>query len=345
MAKLVLTVDVEGHKGKKPVEHLMLGKTIKGEEFGALFIQREFEKRGLNGVFFVDFCMFNNPNEFQLLLELCRILADKDALALHIHPDHLVDAKRKGIYEYSEEEKKNIFKYCLEKYHLVSNKSPSFFRAGMYSADIDTIDLLPNSILYDLSENRINHHCKIDFTHNRNLPSVYKNIIEIPACVVPIIDFFGHKKSVKLDLGLPHPIFKHFINVIMNDRKYDDHIISIFLHSHSLLNWRLNPDRPKKSNLLVRGFIKNLDYLKKWNNEIVDETFLIKNHERFLNYYSKNEDVLRFKDNNFFWAIWFSILLFFSSLKNNKKNIFLFTIAIVFFAIVIGMVVLLCLLL
>lgn len=347
MAKFLITIDVEGHVGNNPIDHLMLGIEKNGTDYGCYYMHNEMSKRHISSIFFIDFALFYQHKITSKMNDFLKILKISDSCALHIHPDHILDGQRKYLYQYSNEEQKYILSKCGLMYETVMGKKPNMFRAGVYSANNLLINNLPDSIKFDLSENWINEHCKINITNKTNFLACYNNVIEIPAFIIKPSIFGG--KLTKLDLGLPHRTFKHFINLIIKHASFANEYICIFFHSHSLLNWRNNPNCPTHGCYKVKNFLKNIDFLSCYKDMVISQDSLMKDSEHLMkNLIGRNNDGVILKEKNILRSVLYIVNTILLNYKNSSKirnQIRTFLLVSISIVVLIVVVILLCVLL
>ena len=271
--KIIVTIDTEGHQGKDPIEKLIFGKTVKGN-FGIERIMEEFEKINVHILFFLDFAEAWDYGKANIKKVIDCIVSRGHDIGVHIHPDHMMDKNRLFLWEYTYEEQEKIIKKCTDLYIRLVGKKPLSFRAGKYSANHYTLDILNKlGYKYDFSMFYMQKWCKIDPPITINCPVKYKDIIEIPVTMHRTFKIFNYAKFDKIDVeSMTCSEISYALNQVIK-QPYPI-IITLFLHSFSLLDWYKNPDNPKKSNKKIkklRNAIKviqnnqNLEFISEQN--------------------------------------------------------------------------------
>ena len=267
--KVVVTVDTESHKGKDPVDKLIWGNTKDGR-YGIERIMDAFEEVDVHILFFLDFAEAWDYGEDKIQAVADCILSRGHDIGVHIHPDHMADKDRLFLWQYSYDEQKFIIQKCTDLYQKIVGKAPLSFRAGKYSANKDTLDILCElGYKYDFSEYYGQKWCGIDPAITVNSPVRYKDIIEFPVTMHQSIKLFGYSRFDKVDVEsmLPGEL-RYALNQITAQEF--PVIITLFLHSFSLMEWANDPDDPVKSEEKLRklyGAVKtisanqNLEYI------------------------------------------------------------------------------------
>lgn len=264
--KVLVSIDTEGPAGKKPVDALIFGKTKSGKEYGIRYLMDLFDEYGAKGLFFVDFAEAWEYGE-QKITEVTQCILDKGHnVGVHLHPDHMLDRNRRYLWQYSLDEQTEMILKCTELYKKIVGKSPLSFRAGRYGADNNTIKILEQQgYLYDMSEFYGNKYCKINpapcFNRMVNIGS--NNIIEVPVTSFRSFKCPLYTRFDKVDCSMDIHEFYRVINKAYNEQLVD--VVSFFVHSFSLLDWRQNPDSPLFNKKLDINLKKQLEWIK--NNE------------------------------------------------------------------------------
>lgn len=241
--KVIVTIDTEGHLGENPVEKLILGNTKNGK-FGIERIMDEFEKVGVKILFFVDFAEAWDYGENKIKKVVDCILSRGHDIGVHIHPDHMADKKKKFLWEYSYEEQDEMIYRCTKLYEKMVGKKPKSFRAGKYSANYNTLDILCKyGYRYDFSEYYGQKWCGINPPVTINAPIRYKDIVEFPVTMHRSIHIGKFVREDKVDIEAMCPgELKYALKQISNQPF--EMVITLFQHSFSLLDWSEDPDNP-----------------------------------------------------------------------------------------------------
>lgn len=243
MKHVIVTVDVEGHLGKEPVRRLIFGETDSGR-FGIEYIMDVFDKVQAKVLFFVDFAEAWDYGRHEIEKVVQVILERGHHVGVHIHPDHMADKERAFLWQYSRDEQYDIIKKCTDLYVEITGKQPKSFRAGKYGANRDTLDILCElGYKYDFSQFYGQKWCGIKPPITINAPVRYKSLIEFPVTMHQSVHLGSFVREDKIDIEqMTIPEMQYALNQVKN---YSfPTVISLFLHSFSLLDWVSRPDNP-----------------------------------------------------------------------------------------------------
>lgn len=259
----ILTVDVEGHVGFNPVERLIYGKTKRGESCGIDLLIDTFDRYGMRGLFFVDIAEAWKYGEDKISKVLTHIESRGHDVGVHIHPDHMADATRLFLSEYSKKEQYDIIKKCTDFYVAVLGHKPKAFRAGKYGANRDTLDILAElGYQVDFSEFYGSKWCHINPPVAKvNVQKLGNGLIEIPVTSYKSFDAMGYSRYDKLDCEQCFSEYKSLINKL---EKNNSDLAVLFVHSFSLIEWRRHPNEPKYKKEKHRRLEKQLEYVSKY---------------------------------------------------------------------------------
>lgn len=244
----VLTIDVEAPKGEgydsnSPIRSFIWGERDKDHKFGVDLIMDMLDELGIVGLFFVDLAEATDYGMEEISNVILHIIERGHEVGVHLHPNHMADEKRFFLYEYTRKEQYNMISACKDLYQHIVGFAPKYFRAGKYSANRDTLDILNDlGFLYDFSEFFGSTWCGIHPPLTASRPCSYGNLIEIPVTTFFSIDFFGYKRIDKIDLEMSKKIHNYVIDMI--DKKSQSNIVTLFLHSFSFMDWRRFPNKP-----------------------------------------------------------------------------------------------------
>lgn len=262
--KIIVTIDTEGHKGKDPIDKLIWGNTNDGY-YGIERIMDEFEKIGVHILFFLDFAEAWDYGEERIKKVAERIIARGHDVGVHIHPDHMADKNRMFLWEYSYDEQKDIIRKCTELYEQLIGRKPLSFRAGKYGANRNTLDILDElGYKYDFSEYYGQKWCGIDPPITVNSPVKYKGIIEFPVTMHRSIKLLRYSRYDKIDIEsmVPSELKYALAQITQQDFQV---VVTLFLHSFSLLEWAGNPDNPIRSEEKIKKLKEAINTIS--NNE------------------------------------------------------------------------------
>lgn len=258
---IIFTIDVEGHVGNNPIEHLIYGKAKNGKLCGIDMLMDMLDEYKMKGLFFVDIAEAWDYGEESVGAILKHIKERGHDVGVHIHPDHMADRKRMFLSEYSKSEQYEIIEKCTNFYEKVLGEKPKAFRAGKYGANWDTLDILADlGYKADFSQFFGQKWCHIDppcaFIKRRRLKN---GLLEVP--VTSFISFKTklYSRTDKIDTGQWFVEFRKVMEIILSG-SYCDTIV-LFAHSFSLINWRNKPNTPTYSMVKYKRMRKQLTYV------------------------------------------------------------------------------------
>lgn len=271
----IVTVDTEGHDGIDPLDHLVWGRLSDGRAAGIDLIMDIVEEYHTKALFFVDFAEAWDYGEEKIRSIVEHIAQKGHDIGVHIHPDHMADPERMFLWEYSKEEQYNLIIKCTELYEKILGYKPRSFRAGKYSANIDTLDILNElGYKYDFSQFMGQKWCGINPAITADRPCIYKNLVEFPVTVFTAIKMPGFQRIDKIDMEMAT---SEFYYVMKRLNRGEENVVSLFLHSFSFLKWRKNPNCPILWKHNIKKVKKALKYVKKLDNfQLISEGYLDK---------------------------------------------------------------------
>lgn len=258
----IFTVDVEGHVGSDPVEHLIYGRTKDGRLCGIDLIMDLLDEYHIKGLFFVDIAEAWDYGEDRIAGVLRHIKERGHDVGVHIHPDHMADKNRLFLSEYKREEQFEIIKKCTLFYESVLGDKPLAFRAGKYGANRDTLDILAElGYKVDFSEFYGQKWCHIDPPVAKvNVQKLDNGLIEIPVTSYVSFNVGKYMRHDKMDCGQS---VSEFATLFDKLKKNNNDIAVMFAHSFSLIDWRRTPNAPKYKAKLRNRLQSQLDYVRK----------------------------------------------------------------------------------
>jgi hypothetical protein len=244
MNYIIPTIDVEAIRTLSKLgnfDDLILGK-IGNDFFGTTKIAEIIHEYGGHGTFYVDFAEKDHGlDKLKFLSE--NILKYNSDVQLHIHPQFIADNSRYLLNTYNKNEQKEIISNCVEVYEKCLGEKPISFRAGGYSANDNTMEVLSESdILIDSSYFHNHKWCEIS-QKPINVISKHEGIYELPITIfnnhisynllnVPIKKRTLTKK-LDIDACSMEELKKGFDAFNENGIR----IIVLFLHSYSFIKW------------------------------------------------------------------------------------------------------------
>ena len=334
--KIIFTVDVEGPRGTEPIKYQIWGETNSGEQYGIGRLIEELDKRNVKGLFFVDFAE-SVDNKEEKIAEVAKFIDSKGHnVGVHLHPHHMHDPQRHFLWQYSEQEQKQMIKTCTDLYEKALGEKPLSFRAGKYGANYETLNILDEfGYKYDFSEFYGQKWCGLSPALNRVLPRKYRNIIEFPVTVFKSFDFLGlYKRFDKLDFNITPSELHHVLNEY--NKKDNSVIITLFAHSFSLLDFIDKPDDPIPIERRIKRLNSILDYVEKSSElEFIAENELDKVTAREVE--DTEADIAK---NNWLMSIWYLFLRALSICKhNNAAKVLVLVYTLVLIAIILSLIV------
>ncbi len=256
----IFTIDVEGHVGNDPVEHLIYGKTKDSKLCGIDMLMDILDAHSIQGLFFVDIAEAWDYGTDKITEVLRHIKARGHDVGVHIHPDHMADKKRLFLSEYTYEEQYDIISKCTDFYKCVLGEAPVAFRAGKYGANRDTLNILSKlGYKADFSEFYGQKWCHINPPVAKvNVQKVNNSLLVIPVTSYISLDVGFYSRHDKVDCG---QTVSEFRTLIKNLSEKDNDVVVLFAHSFSLLDWRRTPNKPKFKRKLKKRLEKQLDFL------------------------------------------------------------------------------------
>lgn len=244
MSKTVLiSIDTEAPCGSDPVRHMIYGESRDGQKVGIERLMDIFDLYQVQGLFFVDIAEAWGYGEDKMA-EIMRLIKNRGHdVGVHIHPDHMADVGRRFLWQYSYDEQYKIISLCTDFYMNVLGERPLSFRAGRYGLNYETLDIIDKlGYKYDMSEFYGNKRCGLKPHLTCNGVVNYKGITEIPVSVYKSFSFLSYQRFDKMDISLGKCEFDWLSKKMVEDKDID--VISFFVHSFSLLNWRRHVDDP-----------------------------------------------------------------------------------------------------
>lgn len=238
----LITVDTETYSvgGKRP----QFGPNIYGEygreEFGVARIMDISEKYNAKATFFVDVYMHQHYGK-DPVRDLCRrVTARGHDVQLHAHLSWLPQSKSDFLYDYSLERQSELLKEGKDLIGEWTGQAPVAFRAGSYSANLDTIRALSdNGFLVDSSYFARRHSCEL----SRQLHNQYANqrfrigeILEVPVTTYWLVDKGPYRKLSKLDFNACS--LAELRDVVPKLIDAGIRTVVLFLHSFSFVRWK-----------------------------------------------------------------------------------------------------------
>lgn len=260
MKPVLVTVDVEGHDGNDPVGCLIFGQTDDGF-YGIEYIMDVFDEVNAKVLFFVDFAEAWDYGHGKIDQVVQTILKGGHDIGVHIHPDHMADKERLFLWEYTRDEQYDMIKSCTDLYTQLVGRPPKSFRAGKYGANRDTLDILCElGYQYDFSQFYHQKWCGIQPPITVNAPCKYKSLTEFPVTMHQSIHLGRLVREDKIDI---EQMTSSELRYALGQVGLQDFplVITLFLHSFSVLDWRAHPDHPKLNSKKQKRLLKAAKYV------------------------------------------------------------------------------------
>ncbi|MEE9430939.1 MAG: D-glucuronyl C5-epimerase family protein, partial [Melioribacteraceae bacterium] len=258
MKKILLTIDTEFFLSKDEI----LGINSSNGIEDILSILKEYE---VKATFFIDYYE-SKKWEIEIFEKITNLISiDGHQIELHLHPDIL--GGKPYIWQYSKEKQSELLNASIEIYKKINGRSPKYFRAGSYSANKETLELLDeNNFIGDLSFQYKQKRCKIteDIFLNINKIGEIKNLIEIPTTVYKYNFPNERYNSINMEWCSLKEL-KEITKQIQNSNL--DYFV-LMMHSFSFLK-RWDRKKLSKNNYQKNKFRKYLEFANEKGFEFV----------------------------------------------------------------------------
>jgi len=211
-----------------------------GQEFGVPKIMEICDRYGAKATFFVDVYMHRHYGK-EKTKELCeRIRQQGHDVQLHTHTSWLPGSHSGFLYDFPLEQQIAIIREGKDLIAEWVGRPPIAFRAGSYSANLDTLRALSeNGFLIDSSYFAKRPTCQL----SRQLGHQYANrqfridgILEIPVTTYRLFGKGSHEKLSKLDFNACS--LQELLDVTPKLLAGGVRYIVLFLHSFSFIRWK-----------------------------------------------------------------------------------------------------------
>lgn len=270
---VLISIDTEGPCGSRPVEKLIWGKTSNGINAGIEMLLDIFDSNDVKALFFVDIAEAWECGEESIKEVLQYINQRGHDIGVHIHPDRMSDKDRRYMWQYTEEEQKEMIEKCTLFYESCLGRKPLSFRAGRYGINDTTLRILKEyDYTYDMSVFYGNKYCRLEKPITCNKLVEVNGIKEIPVSSFKSFKSIMYERFDKVDVSMEFSEFKRIVDKMCVDNSVD--IVSFFAHSFSLLKWRKTPESPVFMEKEARKMDKMIRYMKKNGYIFIDERSL-----------------------------------------------------------------------
>ena len=266
----IITVDAETYAlgGKLPDFGPNLYGQCGREEFGVPKIIEICDKYGAKATFFVDVYMHRHYGKQQTRDFCQRIARDGHDVQLHAHTSWLPGSHSGFLYDFPLDRQVDILREGKELIDEWVGRPPVAFRAGSYSANLDTIQALArNGFLIDSSYFARRHTCQL----SRQLCNRYANkqfrideIVEIPVTTYWLLNKGPLRKLSKLDFNACS--LAELRDVVPKMIAGGVRQIVLFLHSFSFIRWKKDFSGFVPNHRAIARFDNFLREFKGWKN-------------------------------------------------------------------------------
>ncbi|MCB9208115.1 MAG: polysaccharide deacetylase family protein [Ignavibacteriales bacterium] len=259
MKKILLTIDTEFIISKDEI----LGINGKNGIDDILIILNEFD---IKATFFIDYYEINKWGE-SIFEEISnKIKSFGHQIELHLHPNLFGD-KPQYIWQYSKSEQEILLDESINFFKKINSTTPKYFRAGGYSADDVTLEILKKkNFIGDLSFQHKQKRCKISKEKFNKINQVQfiNDLLEIPTTVYK----YNFPKIRYNSINLEWCSLSELKNVSKQIKNSELDYFVLMMHSFSFLK-RWDRKKLTLNNSQKRKFRKYLKYVIKSGFEFV----------------------------------------------------------------------------
>ncbi|MCB9258881.1 MAG: polysaccharide deacetylase family protein [Ignavibacteriales bacterium] len=259
MKKILLTIDTEFIISKDEI----LGINGKNGIDDILIILNEFD---IKATFFIDYYEINKWGE-SIFEEISnKIKSFGHQIELHLHPNLFGD-KPQYIWQYSKSEQEILLDESINFFKKINSTTPKYFRAGGYSADDVTLEILKKkNFIGDLSFQHKQKRCKISKEKFNKINQVQfiNDLLEIPTTVYK----YNFPKIRYNSINLEWCSLSELKNVSKQIKNSELDYFVLMMHSFSFLK-RWDRKKLALNNSQKRKFRKYLKYVIKSGFEFV----------------------------------------------------------------------------
>ena len=273
--RIYLTVDTECHSLEK-YNQFISGNTKNGT-YGIERILQLGQELNVPVNVFLDIpeCRAYGDDHIRSLVKL--ICKYGQPIFLHVHPDYIMDPKRKHLWEYTKDEQRDILRQAFQDYkRFCGEQERIFFRAGAWSVNHETYEVLSElrsetgvSEIVDLSYvYQSKWRCRLSETEYgaANACRRYQDIVMFPNTTYIGLDYLGKKYAY--EFCVPTPCFREAKRVLDENRLSN---ITYTMHSWDFIKrWFFLPGIISGHNRQIRVFRKVVAYARAKGYEFSD---------------------------------------------------------------------------
>jgi peptidoglycan/xylan/chitin deacetylase (PgdA/CDA1 family) len=218
--------------------------TCGGVEYGVPLIAKKLEQQGFKGTFFVSpYCP--RRLEKEMFSNLRFLVSRGHDLQLHTHTE-TIDLSRPRLNMYSREEKRKILSVGIENIMKAGAPPPTAHRAGGFSMDDETLQLLPKlGIRIDSSAFPLWSECKLILPQSDiNRFVRIGDVFELPVTLIKMVPLVGYMGMSPLSLD--SATWEQQQSALNQAADHGLPVVTIFFHYHTLFTctWSGVPYEP-----------------------------------------------------------------------------------------------------
>ncbi len=256
---IYLTVDTECHH-LEDLNKDIYGKTKQGKVYG---IEKIFQlgkelKIPVNVFLDIPECYSYGDEHIKKIIDLANQY--NHPVYLHVHPNFICDSNRKHLWEYTEDEQRDILRTALKDYfRFCGHHTKVVFKAGAWGVNGTTykvlrellpegeFDILDVSYVYN---SRWRCHLSYKEYGAANAPKIFRGVTCLPNLTYIGFDYFG--KKITSTLSVPNPNFGEFKKIIDNNTLNN---ITYTMHSWDFIKqWFFLPSKIAGNKRQIRIF-------------------------------------------------------------------------------------------
>lgn len=217
MRRIYLTVDTECHDIAKINQYIYGYKG--GDAFGVPKILEVAKKLDVPVNFFLDVCECMRYGD-QYIEDIVNLIHQyNQPIWFHFHPNYVSgDDNRSFLWQYSEDEQRQLFKKGLSVYQRFCGKKDRLvFRAGRYGVNSSTYKILKEFEIAVLDLSYFSHSAKMcklptDELKTLNVPVQYEGVTLLPNSTYIGFDYLKKSHAFILNVAMtPYNEFRRFI--------------------------------------------------------------------------------------------------------------------------------------
>ena len=256
--RIVVTIDTETFRvgGKVLPFNTHHYADLPDGSYGVQRIMNLCDEYGAKATFFVDVYMHHQYGEAQVEGLCTRIDRAGHDVQLHVHTSWIPGAHSGLLCDFPLDSQITILSEGRDLIQKWIGKTPRGFRAGAYSANLDTIRALKETgFRLDSSYFPLNRNCELARqiqTPCINNPFYIDGIFELPVTTYWLWNHLSFKKNSKLDVNACSG--RELRNAMLEFSKSSLEYVVVFLHSFSFVRWDKNGENLSPNSGPLRRF-------------------------------------------------------------------------------------------